>query len=207
MNEQPSVVIASLTLTLIMLVAGLINGVLSLLTFLNVEPRRVGCGIYLFNSSLTTLFTMIILVVKVTILLVAQMNYMNQRFFLQFQCISLDFLLRIGLNMDQWLNACVAMERSVATIQGVKFNKTKSKQVSKYIVVLLLLLNTATTLQDPIHRDLFDEDMMTMMKILEEMETIVSGASFGIQLKSKPSIRSSIFFISSFHSVSTSFLH
>ena len=158
MSEQPSVVIASLTLTLIMLVAGLINGVLSLLTFLNVEPRKVGCGIYLFNSSLTTLFTMIILAVKVTILLVAQMTNMNQRFFLQFQCISLDFLLRIGLNMDQWLNACVAMERSVATIQGVKFNKTKSKQVSKYIVVLLLLLNIATTLQDPIHRDLFDDN-------------------------------------------------
>ena len=101
---------------------------------------------------------MIILVVKVTTQLVAQMSNMSQRSFLQFQCISLDFLLRIGLNMDQWLNACAAMERSVATIQGVKFNKAKSKQVSKYIVVLLLILNIATTLQDPIHRDLFDDN-------------------------------------------------
>ena len=40
----------SLTFTVVMCVAGLINGVLSLLTFLNVEPRKVGCGIYLFNS-------------------------------------------------------------------------------------------------------------------------------------------------------------
>jgi hypothetical protein len=106
-----------MALTIIMTVVRLINGVLSLITFKNKALRKTGCGLYLFSSSVTTLLTMIIFALKFWILSVAQMTYITNRSFLKFQCLSIDFLLRICLSMDQWLNACIAMVREVTTIK------------------------------------------------------------------------------------------
>ena len=44
------------------------------------------------------------------------MTYITNRSFFNFQCYSLDFLLRICLTMDKWLNACVATERAFITL-------------------------------------------------------------------------------------------
>ena len=156
--DQPRFVIISVALTMIMVSVGLINGVLSLMTFKNDEPRQVGCGIYLLGSSITTLFTVVMFGLKLLILITAQMSNISNQSFLRVQCISIDFLLRLGLNMDQWLNACVATERAVTTVKGVKFSKLKSKQLSKYIIAALLLFNIATTIQDPLHRRLSDDN-------------------------------------------------
>ncbi|CAF1371802.1 unnamed protein product [Rotaria sordida] len=60
--------------------------------------------------------------------------------------------------MDKWLNACVAAERAFATIKGTNFNKKKSKQVAKYIILTLIFLTISTTIYDPIHRLLLDDD-------------------------------------------------
>jgi hypothetical protein len=56
---------------------------------------------------------MIMFGLKFFILLLAKMTTISHREFLQIQCISLDFILRVCLNTDQWLNACVAIERTV----------------------------------------------------------------------------------------------
>jgi hypothetical protein len=58
-NQQPSIVQFSLALTILMTLAGLLNGILSLLTFKNKASQDVGCDLYLFGSSITILFTMI----------------------------------------------------------------------------------------------------------------------------------------------------
>ena len=60
--------------------------------------------------------------------------------------------------MDQWLNACVAIERAFTTIKGTDFNKKKSKQMAKYIILILLFLTISTNIHDPIHRHLIDDD-------------------------------------------------
>ena len=60
--------------------------------------------------------------------------------------------------MDQWLSACVAIERAIASIQGIHFNKQKSKQMAKYIIFSLLLLIIITNIHDPIHRRLIDDN-------------------------------------------------
>ncbi|CAF4159059.1 unnamed protein product [Rotaria sp. Silwood2] len=158
-RHQSLVVQLCIVLTIIMTVAGLINSALLMIAINNREPRKIGCGIYLINSSITTIFTMILFALKCSILIIAQKTYITNRLFLQLQCTSIDFLLRIGLNMDQWLSACIAIERTVAAIKGTSFDKKKSKKkMTKYIVFILLILNISTTIHDPIHRRLIDDD-------------------------------------------------
>jgi hypothetical protein len=157
-KHQPRIVQVSIALTIIMFVVGLINGILLLITLKNEATRKSGSGLYLLCSSITTLFTTIIFTLKFWILIQAQMTYMTNRSFLHFQCILMDFLLRIGLNLDQWFNACVAMERAITVIKGINFNKQQSKRIAKYIIFFLLFLNIITVIHDPIYRRLIDDN-------------------------------------------------
>jgi hypothetical protein len=147
----------SLSLTIIFIIAGLLDGIISMMTFKNKVIRKVGCGLYLLGSSITTLFTMIMFGLKFFILLLAQMTIITDRSFLLFQCHSIDFLLRIGLYMDQWLNACVASERAFTIIKSASFNKKQSKRTAKFVILLLLIVIVGTSIHDPISRDLIDE--------------------------------------------------
>ena len=157
-RHQPSIVQTGAALTIIMTLTGLVNGILSLMTFRSKETCQTGCGFYLFTASIVTLFTMIIFALKFFILLIAQITYIKNRAFLLMQCYSMDFFLQIGLNMDRWMGACVAVERTVVSIQGTKFNKNKSKQLAKYIIFTFLFFITGAHLSDPIHRSLIDDN-------------------------------------------------
>ncbi|CAF4998592.1 unnamed protein product [Rotaria sp. Silwood1] len=157
-RHQTLVVQLSIVLTIIMTVAGLINSTLLMIAINNKEPCKIGCGIYLISTSITSLFTMLMFALKFSILIIAQMTYITNRLFLRLQCTSIDFVLRIGFNMDQWLSACVAVERTVTAIKGISFDRKKSKQMAKYIILILLILNISTTIHDPIHRRLIDDD-------------------------------------------------
>ncbi|CAF1560849.1 unnamed protein product, partial [Rotaria sordida] len=106
-KHQPSIVQVSVALTIIIIIAGITDSVLSIITFRNKESH---------------------------------------------------FLLRIGLSMDQWLNVCVAIERTITTIKGTRFDKNKSKQIAKYIILILLFMTTSTTIHDPINRCLLNEN-------------------------------------------------
>jgi hypothetical protein len=60
--------------------------------------------------------------------------------------------------MDQWLNACVAVERTVVVIKGPYFRKKKSKKAAKFVIVLLLILISISYIHEPIYRRLIDEE-------------------------------------------------
>ena len=158
-KDQPSIVKFSFSLMIILVVLGLINGILSLMTFKDDIVREVGCGWYLLGASWTTLLGMIIFGVKFTILLCAQMAMISDRLFLQIQCISLDFLLGICLTANQWFDACVAMERAITVVKGTRFVKQKSKKIAQIVSIILLIFVTATSAHDPISRRLFTEQI------------------------------------------------
>ncbi|CAF2823515.1 unnamed protein product [Rotaria sp. Silwood2] len=157
-RHQTFVVQLSIVLTIIMTVTGLINSALLIIAINNKESCKIGCGIYLISTAITTLFTMIMFALKFSILIIAQMTYITNRVFLQLQCSSIDFLLQIGINMNQWLSACIAIERIVTAIKGLGFDRKKSKQMTKYIIFILLILNISTTIHDLIHRRLIKDD-------------------------------------------------
>jgi hypothetical protein len=60
--------------------------------------------------------------------------------------------------MDQWLNACVAIERVIIIMQGINFEKKKSKQIAKRTICVLLCLTIVSAIQDPIHRRLINDN-------------------------------------------------
>ncbi|CAF1130475.1 unnamed protein product [Adineta steineri] len=156
--QQPTIVQFSLALTIIMTIAGFIDGILSVMTFKDQELRSIGCGVYLLGSAITTLFTMSMFALKFSILIVTQMSYTTNRSFLNFQCISIDFLVRISLYMDQWLNACVAIDRAITAVKGTSFNKKRSKRLARYVILALIVFIISTTIYDPFYRDLLYEN-------------------------------------------------
>ncbi|CAF3920378.1 unnamed protein product [Rotaria sp. Silwood1] len=86
------------------------------------------------------------------------MEHILNRLFLQIQCMSLDFLLQVCVNMDQWLNAFVAIERTMATIKSPNFQKKNSKKLVKITIVILVIVIIGTSIYDPFYRRLIDEE-------------------------------------------------
>ena len=157
LSNQFSTIKITLMLIILIVIFGFINGILSSFAFRSKETRRVGCGYYLFGSTITTLLTSIMLILKFSLLLSTQMTIDTNRTSRNIQCYSLDYLLQICLNMDKWLNACVALERAWNIVKGTKFNKEKSKKLAIYVIFCLIVLMSISTIHDPIHRQLVDD--------------------------------------------------
>jgi hypothetical protein len=153
-----SIVQTSIALAIIFIIIGFLNGILAIITFRKKSAREVGCGLYLLGSSITTLLITMMFGLKFWILILAQMGIIVNRSFLSFQCHLIEFLFRCCFVLDQWFNACVAIERAITTVQGTRFNKLKSKQIARIVIITLLIIILATNIHDPIYRRLIDEE-------------------------------------------------
>ncbi|CAF3944130.1 unnamed protein product, partial [Adineta steineri] len=153
-NRQPLIIKLSISIITLVLIFGLINGSLSLATFHLKKPREVGCGYYLFASSIISISMIIILTIKVSYLVISQILPITNRSSLFASCISIDVILKILLASSEWLNACVGIERTYSIIKGVKFDKNKSKIIAKRTIIAMISLTTLSYLHDPIHRQL-----------------------------------------------------
>ncbi|CAF1562323.1 unnamed protein product [Didymodactylos carnosus] len=59
--------------------------------------------------------------------------------------------------MVDWLNACVAVERTVTVTFSVSFNRQKSKRAAKYVTLIVVLMTIVSSIHDPINRRLIDD--------------------------------------------------
>ena len=157
LSLQPFIIKISLALTVLIFSLGLINGILSFLTFKNKSVREVGCGLYLLTTSINSIFLMIFFALKFLFLLLTQMKIITNSQFFRIQCYSIDFLLRICLQMDQWLYGCVAFERVITTIQGARFDKKRSKKIAKLVLIVLCCITIGSSIHDPISRHVLGE--------------------------------------------------
>ncbi|CAF0915257.1 unnamed protein product [Adineta steineri] len=156
-NQQSAPVKISIILAILILIIGLISGILSNLTFQIESTRVIGCGLYLFCSSITSILIVIFLNIKLWFLILSQMNIITGRSFLWFNCRLIEYLLRFLLAINDWLHACVTVERFLVVFLGVRFNKATSKQYAKRTVWIILLSTAASIVHDPIHRRLIDD--------------------------------------------------
>ncbi|UJR29703.1 hypothetical protein I4U23_017251 [Adineta vaga] len=154
---QSSIVQISIVLMSIFVLVGLIDGIIGIITFWTKAVCTVGCGIYLLGSSVTTLLVIFVLSLKLSILILTQTLIIKNWLFLSIQCYSIEILLRICFYMNQWLYACVAIERTITTIKGSRFQRKKSKQMAKKIILILLILIIVTNIHDPMYRRLIFE--------------------------------------------------
>jgi len=143
-------------LTMIMFVIGLINGIFSLITFRNKELRKVGCGIYLLASSITSLLTITMFTLKFWFVVLIQLHSIVRSSILRTDCVFIGPILKLCLYLDGWLNACVAIERTVNVSKGVNFDKKKSRQAARWILLMLPIFIVGTLIHEPIHHELFE---------------------------------------------------
>ena len=156
-NQQPFIVKFSIGMSIILFVIGFLSSLLSMMTFRQKNLRKVGCGNYLFVSSICTLIMTIILTWKFWHLILTQRLSTTNQLFLKFSCITLDVSLSIFSTANDWLDACVAVERMVNVIKGAGFNKKQSRKASKWVILGILLLIILTSIHDPIHRELIED--------------------------------------------------
>ncbi|CAF2943632.1 unnamed protein product [Rotaria sp. Silwood2] len=156
-NRQPLIVKLSTAFITVMFSIGLINGVVSIITFRIKTTQDVGCGFYLFISSCISMIIAILLVTKFLQLVLSQMSIITNRLVLNLNCLLLDMTLRVSLATNDWLDACVFVERIFTIMKGAKFSKTKSKRIAKWVVLCVILLTTITHLHIPLHHRLADD--------------------------------------------------
>ena len=155
--EQSVSIKVSAALTIIMFAVGLINNVVSIITFQSKDSRKVGCGMYLLALSITSLLALIMLTIKFWFVILTQINTNVNRSVLHGGCISIEPLLKLMLYTSNWLNACVAIERVVTLFKGVSFNQSKSKRIARWIILFLPAFIMGTIIHEPLYRDLFDD--------------------------------------------------
>ncbi|CAF1094356.1 unnamed protein product [Adineta steineri] len=156
LSDQTILVKINAGSTMIMLVGGLINSILSLITFQNKDLRQVGCGIYLLASSITSFLTLSMFTVKFWFVVLTQMDLSIRPSVVRGGCVSIEPLLKLCLYLDAWLNACVAIERAILVFRGVNFNKKNSQRIARWIILILPFCIMGSIIHEPIHRELYE---------------------------------------------------
>ena len=155
--HQSTPIKVSIAIITIMLLIGLVNGTLSTMTFSLKNTREVGCGSYIFASSILSILTAIIITVKFWLLIVTQSLWITNHIILFINCNLIEFILRSLPAIADWFTACVAIERTFSVIKNVNFNKKRSKQIAPWIVLGVIIFCFVSGIQDPVHRRLIDD--------------------------------------------------
>ena len=176
--QQPStVIIGAVVLTIISFV-GIVNSILSMIVFLRKKSREVGCGIYLLASSITSLIIAILLLLKFWFLFYSHQDHHGQRHILKGNCFGIEPLLKLFLYLGTWLNACVAIERTISVIQRTKFDRKRSRKMAKWIIGSLLLIIGCLFIPQLIHLHIFyDESEERSWCVIRYVEWLATYSS------------------------------
>ena len=146
LRKQSSRVTVAAVLTIVIFLVGMINSILAIITFSRSKAREVGCGKYLLASSITSLLTMTTLVFKFCFLFYSHQDHKHLRQIEEGNCFGIEIILKVLLYLDNWFNACVALERIFAAVKGITFNKKCSRVIANraifflpFIIILLFI--------------------------------------------------------------------
>ncbi|CAF1523138.1 unnamed protein product [Adineta ricciae] len=156
-SRQSTAIKITAGLILFMYVCGVLSGLLFMVTFCTKTSRKCSIGVYLLFLSFINLLLIHMLALKFIFLLLIQMQIIHQQWILQGNCLFGDFILRTLLNIDYWLNACIAIERTLNFAMGLKFNQIKSQRICKWIIVINVIVNILTRLTNPFHRNVIED--------------------------------------------------
>jgi len=137
--HQSNTVKISLAIVILMFTIGFIGGLCTMIIFI-LTPifRTIGCGIYILTLSIINIFVLVGFLIKFFLLLFIQNGTISNQWIIKHNCIFMDFIIRILLNIVEWLYACVSIERTLAVIMGLSFNKDKSVKVIFFLFVVNL---------------------------------------------------------------------
>ena len=137
--EQPLRVIVAATVLILIFVIGMINAIFAIITFCHPRAREVGCGLYLLASSITSLLTMLVMLLKFCFLFYTHQDHKHLSRFEHGNCFGIEPVLKVFLCLNNWLNACVAVDRTTPLLLGIHFNKKSSRKAALVVMGLLLV--------------------------------------------------------------------
>ena len=155
--QQPQLIKLSAIFAMLLFFLGLLNSTLSLLVFHSRDAREVGCGIYLYASSITSVLTLTMLVIKFWFAVLVQANTSSRHSVLRVGCLFIEPILKLFLIMGNWLHACVAIERSINVFKGIYFSRSASKCAARWIIFCLPLFILGADVHESLYRDLFND--------------------------------------------------
>jgi hypothetical protein len=158
LSEQPITVKVGAAVTMVIFIIGIINSILSIIFFSRKRSQEVGCGIYLLASSTTSLFTMILFTLKFWFLFYSHQDFNGQQHISIGNCFGIEPLLKMFLYLDNWLNACVAIDRTISVIQGINFNKNRSKRIAVRVIILLFVMICCVFIPQLYHLHIFYDE-------------------------------------------------
>ncbi|CAF1682896.1 unnamed protein product, partial [Adineta ricciae] len=122
-----------------------------------------------------------ILTAKFWYLILTQINPFVDRSLLRNGCRLLEFILKVCLYLNNWLNACVALERSMAVHTGAYFNKSRSKSIARKVIIIVPIVIMLSIVHELVFRDLFEDHeeqrlwcLMSYSRSIHTYNTIVS---------------------------------
>ena len=154
-TKQSARVYVAAVLTFLIFLIGMTSSILASITFFRPKSREVGCGQYLLISSFTSLFSMMAMMLKFWFLFYAHQDHNHMREIEEGNCFGFEMVIKIFVYYNDWLNACVALERTVTLLQGVTFNKERSKAIANTVIICLLIIVAATFVPQFIHLRIF----------------------------------------------------
>ncbi|CAF1399992.1 unnamed protein product [Adineta ricciae] len=156
-TQQSLIVQLSAAVILIGFIVGLLNSSCGYLVFRQQISRRVGSGIYLQLSSIISGLAVTLLVVKFFFIVCTYIDLSIHRNVLRIGCLLIEPCLRLLLYTNHWLNTCVAIERAVLVLQGVNFDRRRSRTIARRVCQLLPLILLASMSHELKYRDLFED--------------------------------------------------
>lgn len=157
--KQPMTVIVASIITILIFLIDIINSILSMITFAQKRSHEVGSGIYLLTSSVTSLCIMILFILKFYFLLYSHQDRKNVKQILEGNCYGIEVLLKGLLYLDNWLNACVASERTVYVIKGITFDKVRSRRIACWTILLLVIIIGCLFIPQIVHLHIFYDNL------------------------------------------------
>jgi hypothetical protein len=155
--NQSIIVQFSAAFIMFFFVAGLLNSLPAFLVFRHPNCRQNGTGMYLHVSSIVSGIAISILAIKFWFVVITHIYQSVDRRILLGGCISIEIALQFCLHITNWLNACVSIERVITVIQGIHFNKSKSKLIARWLLRLLPVVILGSLSHEFIYRSLFDD--------------------------------------------------
>ena len=139
-------------------VCGLLTSCLSVLTFQKKTSLQAASGWYLLAVSWISSLIFLAFVLKFYVLVFNQMGRITNDAYLTFYCVGAEFLTPTLLSTIDWLLACVAMERALTTLNNPQINRLNRLSIAKGLTLGICLVVPLTYLQDPLHRQLIDDE-------------------------------------------------
>ena len=185
LSEQSTLIIVSISTLICTITVGFFGNILCIITFAQQGSRKTGCGYYLFVISIYNQLTLVVLGLRFMYLLITQITVTVAAAKSLIFCKLLEFGLAFLPNLSSWLSACVSVERTIAVVRGVLFDRDASIRTARYFSLILPIAFMLINIHVSFTRELIDDPRLgrftwcVSKSSSKELQTFVSILSVG----------------------------